>query len=215
MPGGGTWTLSQSGVQGTGFVENTASPDTTARNFWTLTNTSTTTAISSVDILGGLVLNGNVVFDRDTATGGGARSGGQIGTPGSDFGIDFVASTTSVIPPSPPPADSGPNSQYSVFGTYFNIVQLTGPNQGCSGALFSGNSTVTGCGDLWQGLTFAFNSPTAFIGGAGNPASFHFFQDTDQLGTPGTAPVPEPQTLGLMGVGLAAVFALRRYRYAR
>ena len=69
-------------------------------------------------------------------------------------------------------------------------------------------SSISGCGDLWQGLTFTFSSPTAFVGNGTTNATFHFFQDTDMIGT------PEPLTLGLMGAGLLALAAYRRYRFA-
>jgi len=208
--GGGTWTLTQTG--NTGSVGDASNPDSQPINFWTLSTTGAVSAIASVQLMGGPT-NGNVVFDRDRATGTGATTGGQIGTPGSAFGIDFVTSTTSIVPPSPPPADS---ANFLVNVTYSNIVRLAGaagsrPCQNAAGGTavsgpFAGlDSATTGCGDTWQNLTFSFSPATAFAG----TSTFHFFQDTDMIGT------PEPVSLALMSGGLLLIATLYRRRQKR
>ena len=200
--GGATWTLAQ--TSNTGSVSNASSPETTALNFWTLTNTSTTIGISSISLVGGPA-NGNVVFDRDRVTALGAATGGQIGSPNSDFGVTFSTTSTN-----PFPADTGAASSYAVTVTYSNIVTFISP-QACTGAAFNANNVVTGCGDLWQTVTFSFATPTTFVGAVGTNATLHFFQDTDQI-EPGA--IPEPLTLGLVSSGLLAI-AVRRYQLAK
>jgi len=204
---GGAWTLQVIGDPGA--VGNFTMPEQTALNPWTLTNTSTTTPITSVVISGNLsnscfasnanlsgCING-IVFDRDRATAAGANSGGQEGTPGGSFGITYTFS-----------AESGANKPFTANVTYSNILALAGPNQGCNGATFAANSTVTGCGDEWAKLTFTFsgNPFQATTGGGGGNAVWSFFQDTD------AAVAPEPLTWGLMGAGLFALAALRKRR---
>jgi hypothetical protein len=193
VAGNGTWTLTQTGS--TGAVIDPTNPDTTAINPWTLTNTSTNLAITSVDIIGGTLL----VFDRDMGPPGTgvAPSGGQVGTPGSAFGVDYVFNS-----------ESGANAPFTVAATYSRILTLQGAPQACSGAAFPG-TTAAGCGDEWGVLTFAFTVGT-FQGtvGGGN-AVWSFFQDTDTIGT------PEPATIGLIGVGLLALGVYRKRRLAR
>jgi hypothetical protein len=203
---GGTWTLQE--VGDTGSVGNNTNPEGTANNPWTLTNTSSTTPITSVVISGDLsnscfASNLNVsgcihgvVFDRDRATGAGANSLGQEGTPGGGFGITYTFSS-----------ESGRNSPFTANVTYSNIVALTGPNQGCLGSTFAANSTVTGCGDEWATLTFTFSgNPFQATASPNTAAVWSFFQDTD------AAVAPEPLTMGLMGAGLFALAALRKRR---
>src|SRR5207237_7507988 len=84
--GNATWLLTETG--NTGAVGDIFNPDTSAINAWTLTNTSTDLAITSVDLMGGNF----VVFDRDTPSPGTtplSPSGGQTGTPNSAGGIDY------------------------------------------------------------------------------------------------------------------------------
>jgi hypothetical protein len=161
--GNGSWTLTETG--NTGSVTNVANPDGTALNPWTLTSTSTDHAIASV------VLNGipaQKVFDRDLHT------GGQVGTPGSAYGIDYTFHS-----------ESGADAPYTVTVTYAGLVTLDGPNQQGQGAAFSSKGTAAGVGDLWSQLTFAFTSGGSFMATAAGNAVWSFFQDTDtadQLG---------------------------------
>jgi len=194
VTGGGTWSLSENG--NTGLV---AGPtiDGTAENPWTLINTSTVHAITSIQLTGGILFNGNVVFDRNLSVVGTPLVGIQEGTPGSSFGVTF-SNTGSPNPP----ADSG---NFTATATYSNIVTLLGASQACNGAGFSTKNTATGCGDAWQSITIAF-SGTSFIANGGTAAQFSFFQDTDVVG------VPEPVTFGLVGLGLLGVAAFRRRR---
>lgn len=174
---GGNWMLAVNGDTG-----NLTAPGGTPTTAWTLTNSSTSVAITSI-ILDGAPTN--TVFDRDR---------NNIGTPTSNFGIDYAFGGTEVG-----------KDPFTVNVTYSNIVALAGPNQGCSG--LPSNNTVTGCGDLWRTLTFAF-SPNLFVkqNGNGHPsASWTFFQDTDTV-----AGVPEPLTIGLTGTGLLAIAAYGR-----
>jgi len=200
--GGGSWSLAQTGD--TGAVSDFTNINGTPVNFWTLTN-ATGLNITSVMVMGG-PLFGNVVFDRDSIQSPSTvrpLPGVQVGTPGSSIGIDFVANTTSVTPPSPPPADTG---SYAVNVTYSSIVKFFS-SAACSGASFGGlNAATTGCGDTWQNIKFDFT--TAFSGTSGSPVTFHFFQDTDMVGT------PEPFTLGLTTIGLLSILAYRRRRSA-
>ena len=192
VAGNGVWTLTETGD--TGSVANPANPDGTALRAWTLTNTSTNLAISSVQLIGG----GRISFDRDRVTNAGPPTGGQIGTPGSNFGIDYVFAS-----------ESGANNPFTVGVTYDNIIQFF-TSQACQGAAFAANNTLTGCGDEWNNVTFTFTVGT-FQGtvGGGN-AVWGFFQDTDTIG------VPEPATVGLMSAGLLlGVFAYRKRRLAR
>src|SRR5262249_54014365 len=80
--GNGGWVLQQVGDTG---AANASSPNTTAVNPWVLWNTSTNLAIDHI------VLNGNfgIVFDRDNFT------NGQVGTPSSNFGIDYTFNSES------------------------------------------------------------------------------------------------------------------------
>ncbi len=218
---GGTWTLLE--VADTGAQGNPNLPETTAVNAWTLTNTSTTTAITSVVINGnlttatagvtnnscfGTTLPGNcvngIVFDRDlasntTTTSTPTESDGQSGTPNGLGGITYTEKTSSEV--------GGP---YTVGVTYSNIVALAWPvNVGCGGAAFSGNSTVSGCGDEWATLGFSFTGGNAFEATGATAAQWAFFQDTD------TAVAPEPLTMALTGLGLLALAGVRKYRASR
>jgi hypothetical protein len=199
--GSGTWTLAQTG--NTGQVTSATNIDGTPLNYWTLTNTTGLT-ITSVDLLGGEVF-GNVIFDRNRAdfdTPIPAPSI-QVGTPGSSFGITFQTTSSNAKP-----ADSG---DYTVTVTYRNIVQFHS-GVACQGAAFTGRDTSSpsgGCGDAWQGVSFAFTGGPAFNGTVGTPTVFHFYQDTDEIG------VPEPLTFGLMGAGLAAIALLRKRQISR
>ena len=131
---GGTWMLQEVGDPGA--VANINQPETTALKSWVLTNTSTTTPITSVVINGDLsTANGDpsnscfvanagvcvagVVFDRDRATATGADSGGQEGTPNGSFGVTYTEQTSSEV--------GGP---YGVGVTYSNIVALQGSKPG-------------------------------------------------------------------------------------
>lgn len=158
--GNGTWTLTESGD--TGAVFNSSSPDTTAINPWTLTNTATNVAIASVSIDGNPA---SVVFDRDHFT------NGQVGTPNSFVGIDYVFMS-----------ESGANSPFGVTVTYGRPVQfLSGPMAGnaCQGAFYTGLTASIGCRDLWGGLSFSFTSGGPFQATAAGNAIWSFFQDTD------------------------------------
>jgi hypothetical protein len=187
---GGVWTLTETGDTG-GVV------GTTPVNAWTLTNTSTATAITSV------VLNGgpNVVFDRDRQTGTGTDSGSlQEGTPGSAGGITYKFGG----------AEAQGNVTSNVFTanvTYSGIANVNGiPTQSCLGSTFNtaGHDTSTGCGDIWNNVTFTLTGGTGgFIASASGPAFWTFFQDTDLVGA------PEPATLGFVGLALAGLFGYR------
>lgn len=190
--GNGTWTLAETG--NTGSVTDPTNPQGTAINPWTLTNTSTNVAIASVVLNG---IPGNTVFDRDRATGTGADSGGQTGTPGSSFGITYTFSS-----------ESGANSPFTATVTYSGIVALSGPVQSGQGATFAVGSTATGVGDLWSNLTFAFAPAQPFIATAAANATWSFFQDTDTA----AAFVPEPSSLALAGAALVCLLRRRRCR---
>jgi hypothetical protein len=215
--GNGTWTLLEAGD--TGAVGNPNSPETTANNAWTLTNTAHGTGgvITSVVINGDLTIGTpgvtqnscfgatlpincmtGIVFDRDRATATGADSGGQFGTPNGLGGITYTEQTSSEV-----------GGAYTVGVTYSNIVTLPGADQGCAGTTFSGNSTVTGCGDEFATLSFSFTGGNAFEASGSTPSQWAFFQDTD------TANAPEPLTVGLVGAGLLALAALRKLRVSR
>lgn len=160
--GNGTWTLAESGD--TGAVTNVSNPDGTAINPWTLTNSATNVAIASVSIDGNPA---SVVFDRDHFT------NGQVGTPNSAGGIDYVFAS-----------ESGANSPFGVTVTYSRPVQfLTGPMAGnaCQGAYYSGLTVLFGCRDLWGGLSFSFTSGGPFQATAAGNAVWRFFQDTDLI----------------------------------
>jgi len=187
--GTGTWTLSETGD--TGLVGNPNNPDGTAVNPWTLTNTSTTLAITSVVLTGGSAL----VFDRDNST------GGQEGTPGSALGIDYTKSSEANF------VNTG-----TVAVTYSSIATIAGPAGGasCNGAFYAGKNdgVGNGCGDEWGVLTFAF-SGNQFITTGSSVATWAFFQDTDLVGA------PEPLSLGLMGVGLLGIGFFARKRRSK
>jgi hypothetical protein len=155
--GNGNWTLTESG--NTGSVTDIHNPDRTALNPWTLTNTSTDHAIASV------VLNGipsHKIFDRDL------HSDGQVGTPGSAYGIDYTFHS-----------ESGANAPFTATVTYAGLVTLDGPNQPGQGSMFSSRDTATGVGDLWSQLTFAFTGGGSFMATSASNAVWSFFQDTD------------------------------------
>jgi hypothetical protein len=188
--GTGTWTL---GVTGdTGLVSSLTNPDGSALTHWTLTNTSTNLAITSIVLNG---VPGNTLFDRDL------NSGGQTGTPGGSFGIDYTFSS-----------EAGQNSPFTVNVTYSNLVVLAGAAQPCLGSVFAGLNTATGCGDEWGQLTFAFSgNPFVGTGKSKSPdAVWSFFQDSDTATAANLA--PEPFTFGLMAAGLVAVLAYRKRR---
>jgi hypothetical protein len=192
--GNGTWSLKVTGD--TGAVNDIANPDGTALTPWTLTTSSSTVAITSVTLNG---VPGSTVFDRDRATATGTPSGGQEGTPGSSFGIDYGFAS-----------ETGKNSPFTVNVRYSNIVALAGGSQTCLGSAFAANNTATGCGDVWAQLSFTFAAGSFAATGNGNqPASWSFFQDTDR----GSA-VPEPFSAGLMGAGLLAFAAYAASRYS-
>ena len=142
-------------------------------------------------------INGNLYVDF----------GGSVSGPGKVNGARFTNQDLSgarqdALDASSQAASLAPNVTYS------NILALAGPNQGCNGATFAANSTVTGCGDEWAKLTFTFsgNPFQATTGGGGGNAVWSFFQDTD------AAVAPEPLTWGLMGAGLLALATLRKRR---
>ena len=190
VAGNGTWTLTETGD--TGSVSDLFNPDTSGINAWTLTNTSTNLAITSVDLLGG----NNLIFDRDNHLTNPTDSV-QLGTPGSSLGIDYSFSS-----------ESGANSPFTVTVTYSNIVTLAGAAQACQGAGYAGKDTSTGCGDVWGNLTFAFTAGGPFLNVGAANAVWAFFQDTD-------TPAPEPLTMGLTGIGLLALAVYRKRRGAR
>jgi len=185
--GTGGWTLTETGSTDTIIGLN---PNTSAISTWTLRNSSTDAnfAISSVVLNGG----GNIVFDRSPF------NDLQIGTPGSDYGVNFNVANT---------VDTG----RTISVTYDNKILITGsPSTACSGAGYAGlNTGVTGCGDVFGKLTFSFSGGPSFIGTTTTPiAAFNFFTDTDLVGS------PEPVTFVLAGAGLAAILAFRK-RFAR
>jgi len=183
--GNGVWTLTQLGDPGA--VTNSTSPDTSAVNPWTLTNTSTTVGIASVALSGIVSPSSGVVFDRDLNT------GGQSGTPGSNFGVDYTFKS-----------ESGGNSPYTATVTYNNKATIIAAPP-CIG--FGTNSGV-GCGDVWGSVNFSFGSP--FIAATTvTPTTWLFFQDTDMVQS------PEPITVGITGAGLLTLMiAYRRRRRA-
>ena len=185
--GDGSWTLTQSG--NTGASTNALNPNNTAQNPWTLTSTATNVAIASVILNGG----SSIVFDRDLHRSVLAPPESQQGTPGTGFGIDF---TEKVI---------APNEGWTVTATYSRILQFSGPAQACLGSTYVslGKTTDTGCGDAWGALAFAFTAGPAFQNGA----VWSFFQDTDAA-----VGVPEPLSMGLVGGGLIALAAYRKWR---
>jgi hypothetical protein len=186
--GNGTWTLSVTGNTGD---RSAPAPFGAPLTPWVLTSTSTNLAISSIvlDGTGGSSRPGGTIFDRDPS------DNGSIGTPNSAFGIDYRFNT-----------ETGVHAPFTVNVTYSNIVALFGANQGCdTTSPFSANSTVTGCGDEWAKLTFAFTG-NQFVGTGGGPATWRYFQDSDTIGA------PEPLTMGLMGAGLLCLAAYRRRR---
>jgi len=153
VSGGGSWTLTQTGDTGAAITD----PDTTALNAWTLTNTSSVTAITSVVLLG----NFSLVFDRDLHT------GGSTGTPGSSFGIDYTKAF-----------ESGFTNTGVVTAQYDNKGVVTSASAACLGF---GTTENVGCGDIWGKVSFSF-ATTTFIGAPGNSAVWAFFQDTDTVG---------------------------------
>ena len=184
----GTWTLTEIG--NTGTINGTAGPsnppDANAVHPWTLTNTDTSVAITSVVLSGGPSL----VFDRDL------NSSGLVGTPNSAFGIDYTFASES----------GGP---FTVSVTYDNILTFLGAPQPCQGGgVFTGKTTATGCTDEWDKVTFVFTNSTFRATTLGN-AVWAFFQDTDEVG------VPEPVTVGMFGVGLVAILGYRKFHLAR
>lgn len=190
--GNGAWSLGVSGDTGA----TTAPPSSGsayALTGWTLTNSADNVSITSVVLDG---LPGNTVFDRDSTLVGPRPAGNidfvgaEVGTPNSAFGIDHRFF-----------AESADN--FTVGVTYSNILQLSS-SQSCSGGIFAGN-TQTGCGDEWRTLRFSFDSGTFQRVGPTN-ATWVFAQDTDNLGA------PEPLTMGLMALGLIALFAYRKRR---
>jgi len=188
--GNGTWSLQE--TDDTGTAGNAFSPDTSATHPWTLTNTSTNLAITSVD-LNGLTL---IIFDRDLNNGG--LTNGNIGTPGTSVGIDYTFAS-----------EAGTNAPYTVNVTYSRILQLMGAPQACAGTAYAGLTTAVGCGDAWGSVSFAFSGPAFIATGGGGSAIWRFFQDTDTVGA------PEPLTLGLTASGLLALVAYRKRRAAR
>jgi hypothetical protein len=204
--GNGAWTLQVSGNPG--GVTDPTSPQTTPAFPWTLTNTSTNTAITSVVLRGDLSNScfannvnpsgciAGLVFDRDRATFNGTDSTGSPsadeGTPGGNYGVTYRFSS-----------ESGTHSPFTVNVVYSDIVALQNATH-CNGATYAASNPTVGCGDSWATLTFTF-SGNAFQAGATN-AVWSFFQDTD------AAVAPEPLTIGLMGAGLLALVALRKRR---
>jgi len=189
-PGNGTWSLAESGD--TGLVADPTHPDTTGIFPWTLTSSSTDTAISSVVLNGGEVgISKGVLFDRDLG------SGGQAGTPGGALGIDY-----SIVGNGFTGAADGTLSANITYDNEFSFTTPPG-QKACVGSSFPGN---TPCGDEWGKLTFAFTGATQFIwnGSTGTNISWTFFQDTDAIGT------PEPLSLGLVGFGLLGIALYKR-----
>jgi len=183
--GNGSWTLTQAGD--TGAVTNTNSPDTTANNPWTLTSSSSTVAIASVSLSGIVNPSSGLVFDRDLS------SGGQAGTPGSNFGIDYTFKS-----------ESGGHNPYTVNVVYDNQAAI-------AGAVCSGIGTTSPCGDVWGRIDFAFSGTNTFIATTTSaPTTWMFFQDTDLV------IAPEPTTIAITGLGLGTlILACRRRALSR
>jgi hypothetical protein len=185
--GNGAWTLTETGDTGAiaGFP-----PNSNALDPWTLTNTASTSGkdIQSVQLFGGA----GIIFDRDRAVYTSTSTGGQEGTPGGSFGIDYTFASES-------------GGTFTATVVYSNEVQLK-PAVPCNGAGFPG-STVPGCGDEWQNLTFTFTTGTFRNTGSGSSV-FAFFQDTDQAN-------PEPATFAMIGGGLIVLAVARKRLRAR
>jgi len=177
---GGTWTLTETGDPGLIAGATTSNPQTNALDPWTLTNTSTSVAITEVELIGGPF----IVFDRDRATANGTDSTvGSVGTPNSGAGITWEA----------------PSGSFTINVTYDNEVGLVTP-QACQN--FSPDTTFSGntpCGDEWNNLTFSFTGTTLF-----EDSSLVFYQDTDEVG------LPEPTTIALVGIGVLALVGGRK-----
>jgi len=190
--GNGTWTLTES--FNTGSVGDLTNPDTTGIFAWSLTNTSTTLGIASVQLNGVVSNTRGVVFDRDFfGAPPGASSGGQEGSAGGAGGLDFTFAS-----------EAGGNSPYTVTVQYSNIAAIIAAPP-CRGSNWVGNNPVTGCGDAYGTVSFTFGSP--FIASTtSTPTRYAFFQDTDLVDA------PEPVTFWLIGGGLAAIVAYRRRR---
>ena len=187
--GNGVWTLTES--FNTGTIANTLSPDTSAQNPWTLTNTSSTVGIASITLNGVVSAIKGTIFDRDFfGAPPGATSVGQEGTPFGSSGIDFTFD-----------AETGGSSPYTVTVQYSNIVTLVGAAQPCLGANWSQggtNTTATGCGDSFGTVSFAFSAPFVATTTV-TPTTWVFFQDTDAVAA------PEPVTFGFTAIALLAV----------
>ena len=103
------------------------------------------------------------------------------------------------------------NATFTSLGT-FSYTPAT-----ASGAEATEQALASSAGPIASGVTgveFVFNDPTAIQPIAGNDNKGTVYREVDVIGTPTTA-VPEPATLGLIGVAAAAGLAGRRRRAGR
>jgi len=151
-------------------------------------------AIASVSLNGVVDNSHGVLFGRDFLNG--VSQGGLEGTQGDAGGLDFTFKS-----------ETGGNAPYTVTVQYTNIAVLIGSTHTACSNGWSANFRDTGCQDEFGTVNFSFANNFVATSTL-TPTNFLFFQDTDE------ATAPEPMTLGLTAVSLAALVIVYRRRHA-